>query len=76
MKRQRIAYPTRHTVGPLELVTFRRSRGYAIRDTRDGSYPWTTPSPRSGRLIPDVEPDLRRALRMAQTALDDQADRL
>jgi hypothetical protein len=63
--RHRVAYPTPYAVGPLRLVTFRRRRGYAIADAA-GAIVYTTPHPITGRLMPAIEPDVRRALRTAQ----------
>jgi hypothetical protein len=53
------------TVGPYRLVTFRHRRGFAILDDRSGQVAYTTPHPITGRPIPALEPDARRALRIA-----------
>jgi hypothetical protein len=71
MKR-RIRYPTPYSLGPLRLVTFRHRRGFAITDER-GRCVWTTPHPVSGRPIPQLEPDARRALRIMAAIIDDRA---
>lgn len=65
MTRRRIVYPTRMAVGAYRLVTFRRRRGFAIIDERTGQVAYTTPHPISGRPIPQLEPDARRALTIA-----------
>lgn len=66
---RRITYPTRYTVGPLRLVTFRRRRGYAIADA-SGAIVYTTPHPVTGRPLPVLEPDARHALRIAAGIVD------
>lgn len=65
MTRRRIHYPTRMAVGPYRLVTFRHRRGFAILDERTGAVAYTTPHPITGRPIAALEPDARRALRIA-----------
>jgi|GEM_PF-3177613 len=60
----RRTYRTLYALGPLRLVTFRRRRGYAIADAA-GEIVYTTPHPVSGRPMPALEPDARRALRIA-----------
>ncbi len=63
--RRRRCYPTRMAAGPFRLVTFRHRRGYAILDDRSGAIAYTEAHPVSGRPIPAMEPDARRALRIA-----------
>jgi hypothetical protein len=65
MTRRRVTYPTRYTVGPLRLVTVRRCRGYAIADA-SGAIVWNELHPVTGRPIPKLEPDIRRALTIAR----------
>jgi len=66
--RRRRTYPTGYSVGPLRLVVFRHRRGYVIVDEA-GAVAWTTPHPITGRPMPVLEPDARRALRMAREIL-------
>ena len=49
MSRRRLLYRTGRTVGPFEIVTHRRQRGYAIEDNRTGRTVWTEPHPNTGR---------------------------
>lgn len=70
MSRRRIAYQSRMTVGPFRLVTFRHHRGYAIMDDRTHEIAYTTPHPVTGRPIPALEPDAKRALRIAAVLVD------
>ncbi len=65
MIRRRSAYPTRMTVGPFRLATLRHRRGYVILDDRTGQVAYLTPHPVTGRPIPALEPDARRALNIA-----------
>lgn len=65
MTARRITYPTPYAVGPLRLVTFRHRRGYAISNAA-GEIVYTTPHPVTGRPMPALEPDARRALRIAR----------
>lgn len=70
----RRTYPTPYSLSrigreTLYLVTLRRRRGYAIADA-SGTVVWTTPHPVSGRPMPMLEPDARRALRMAAEIME------
>jgi hypothetical protein len=71
--RRRRYYPTRMAVGPYRLVTFRHRRGFAIIDDRTGQAAYTTPHPISGRPIAALEPDAKRALRIAADLAADLA---
>ena len=72
-RRRRLYFRSRMAVGPFRLVTFRHQRGYAVLDERTGAVAYTTPHPISGRPIPALEPDARRALTIA--AMLDADDR-
>lgn len=63
MTTRRLYYPTHYAVGPYQLVTLRRRRGYAILDSRTGRWGYTERVPVRGR--PVLEPNLDRALRIA-----------
>lgn len=65
MSRRRIHYPTRYAVGPYQLVTLRRRRGYAILDSRTGRWAYTERAPNNGRNYVPVLEDLDRALTIA-----------
>lgn len=52
-------------VGPYRLVRFRHRRGFAIIDDRSGQVAYTLAHPITGRPIPALEPDARRALTIA-----------
>lgn len=71
MTRRRLTCQTGMTVGPYRLITFRRRRGFAIIDDRTGRAAYTTPHPITGRPIPQLEPDARRALRIAADLASD-----
>ena len=62
---RRRSYLTRMAVGPFRLVRLRHRRGYAIADDRTGAIAYTGAHPVTGRPVPAVEPDARRALRLA-----------
>ena len=64
-RRRRLYFPSRMAVGPFRLATLRHARGYAIVDDRTGQIAYTTAHPISGRPIPALEPDARRALTIA-----------
>ncbi len=65
MTRRHRIYPTRMHVGPFRLVNLRRCRGFAILDDRTGAIARTARHPITGRPIPALEPDARRALTIA-----------
>ena len=71
MTRGRRAYPTRMTVGPFRLMKLRHRRGFAIVDDRTGAIAYTEAHPVTGRPIPALEPDARRALRIAAMMAED-----
>ena len=69
-RRRRIVYPTALAVGPMRLATLRHQRGYVIVDDRTGRIAATVAHPITGRPMPALEPDARRALQVAAAILE------
>jgi hypothetical protein len=68
---RRRLYSTHMTVGPFRLATLRHRRGYVIVDDRTGAIAFTEAHPVTGRPRPALEPDARRALRIAAMMAED-----